>query len=108
LPGRHIATTKPAHKITKFGASSATSTLRRHLAEEHLYLWVSGCDNLNIKIQAKTVQKAVDEYRKARGQPTAPHAPDRQPYSNAGFVDAIVEFIVGDDQVWDDIYCDAH
>ncbi|KAJ7831395.1 hypothetical protein B0H14DRAFT_3464096 [Mycena olivaceomarginata] len=41
--------------------------------------WVEGCDQLKIPIKAKEAAKFVDAYREA-------------------FVDAIVEFIVSDDQ----------
>jgi len=52
---------------------------------------------LGISIKAKDAQSAVQTYR---GQSSGLESGNQRPsFSNERFVDAIVEFIVGDDQV---------
>ncbi|KAJ7433151.1 hypothetical protein FB451DRAFT_1064717, partial [Mycena latifolia] len=65
--------------------------------------WVAGCDQLKIPIKAKEAKKYVDDYRARKQHTTAstsePELPEpRTQFSQEAFVDAIVEFIVGDDQ----------
>jgi hypothetical protein len=86
----------------KFSKKTATGPLRKHLFETHLDAWISGCDELSIKILAKEAQPAVEGYRRQKGQTyTSPESDStkRKPYSKEAFVDAIIEFIAGDDQV---------
>ncbi|KAJ7763564.1 hypothetical protein DFH07DRAFT_738672, partial [Mycena maculata] len=90
-----------SHKKT-FSKNTSTGVLRKHLYENHLDVWVAGCDQLKINIKAKEAKPYVDDYR-ARKQTTAgasePEPPEpRTQFSQEAFVDAIVEFIVGDDQ----------
>lgn len=81
-----------------------SGVLRKHLYETHLDAWVSGCDQLKITIKAKEAKQHVDDYRRRKEQTTGA-APNSEPgkkrtqFSQEAFVDAIVEFIVGDDQV---------
>ncbi|KAH9972298.1 hypothetical protein BGW80DRAFT_1173296 [Lactifluus volemus] len=75
--------------------------MRRHLYDHHLDLWVPACDKLNISITAKEAQARVAEYRQRHGQtcPTDMTQPEtRRKFSSKAFVDAIMEFIVADDQ----------
>ncbi|KAJ6588091.1 hypothetical protein B0H19DRAFT_924346, partial [Mycena capillaripes] len=66
--------------------------------------WVEGCDQLKISITAKDALPHVDSYRARKGQHsgTAPNSEPagkkRTPFSQPAFVDALIEFIVGDDQ----------
>ncbi|KAJ7463220.1 hypothetical protein FB451DRAFT_1043180, partial [Mycena latifolia] len=91
-------------KLTTFSGSTSSGVLRKHLYENHLDAWVEGCDKLKITIKAKEAIKHVEEYRN-RKQHTTGTAPNPKPetkrtaFSQEAFVDAIVEFIVGDDQV---------
>jgi hypothetical protein len=66
-------------------------------------VWVEGCDQLKIPIKAKEAAKFVDTYcvRKHQkiGNTSNSEPGKRKPFSQEAFVDAIVEFIVGDDQV---------
>jgi hypothetical protein len=77
--------------------------LRRHLYENHLDSWVLGCDKLDIPIaNSKEAQRYVAEYRKRHGQgnTNGPERTDeRRRFSQEAFVDAVMEFIVADDQV---------
>ncbi|KAJ7030540.1 hypothetical protein C8F04DRAFT_961485, partial [Mycena alexandri] len=77
--------------------------LRKHLYENHLDAWVEGCDKLKIPINAKEASKHVDAYRSRKGQKTGASSNSepgqkRTEFSQEAFVDALVEFIVGDDQ----------
>lgn len=95
---RHIHSTDLSHKLTKFGINTATGPLRRHLYENHTELWLSDCERFGIEIKAKEVLSFIQEFRGEKGAARRdPNA--RKLYSNEAFVDAIVEFVVGDDQV---------
>jgi hypothetical protein len=89
-------------KPTLYSNGTGTGVMRRHLYDHHLDLWVPACDKLNISITAKEAQARVTEYRQRHGQtcPTDAKQPEmRRKFSSTGFVDAIMEFIVADDQV---------
>jgi hypothetical protein len=96
---RNLHATNTRHGLSTFSKGTATGTLRRHLIDRHLREWVSGCDQLGIEITAKSAQVPVHEYR--HGNPPASVSNDRKPYSKEAFMDAIVAFIVSDDQVCD-------
>jgi hypothetical protein len=93
---RNLHETDPSHDVAKFSERTGTGVLRRHLYEYHLSEWVKGCDQLGIQITAKGAMPAVNAFRGLRVEP---EETARKPFSNEAFVDAIVEFIVGDDQV---------
>jgi hypothetical protein len=99
--GRTDKATNPRRKVACFAKSTSTGTLRTHLATVHLHEWVAACDKEKIKISAKSVQELVTEYRNNNGEerPSKTGERKRKPYSRKGFVNAIVEFIVTDDQV---------
>jgi len=66
--------------------------------------WVEGCDRLKIPIKAKEAARYVDEYlvrkyQTTSGTSTSEPGKKRAQFSQEAFVDAIVEWIVGDDQV---------
>lgn len=86
-----------SHVIADFAMTTSTGTLRKHLAGEHIEKWVTGCDNLGIKITAEGVMPAVRKFR-AQPEPTSLEG-ERQEYTKEAFVEAILEFIVGDDLV---------
>lgn len=86
-----------------FGKRTATGNLRKHLFTHHLDIWVRTCDQLGITITAREAQPYLERYRVESGVPfqaTADGLP-RVPYSNEAFVDAIMTWIVADDQVCD-------
>ncbi|KAG1856571.1 hypothetical protein C8R48DRAFT_570968, partial [Suillus tomentosus] len=82
-----------------YSPTTTTGVLRRHLYEIHADMWIAACDQLKIVITAKCAQPAIGLYRKhhsgTRGpvNDNIPHAA----FSPAAFVDAILEFVVGDD-----------
>ncbi|KAJ7027234.1 hypothetical protein C8F04DRAFT_1399602 [Mycena alexandri] len=87
----------------KFASSTSSGVLRKHLYKNHLDAWVEGCDKLKIPINAKEASKHVDAYRSRKGQNTGASSNSelgqkRTEFSQEAFVDALVEFIVGDDQ----------
>ena len=77
--------------------TTSTGTLRKHLAGDHIEEWVTSCDNLDIKITAEGVLPAVRKFR-AQPEPTSLEG-ERQEYTKEAFVEAVLEFIVGDDLV---------
>jgi hypothetical protein len=94
---RHAHGIDPAYRVSSFGTTTGTSNLRKHLFTDHLEQWVSSCDQLKIPITAKA---ALPEVQKFRNEPAdTPLESERPDYSKSAFVDALVEFIVGDDQV---------
>ncbi|KAJ7898286.1 hypothetical protein B0H14DRAFT_2332277, partial [Mycena olivaceomarginata] len=89
---------------TKFVKLTSTGVLRKHLYEHHIDAWVEGCDQLKIPINAKEAARFVDAYRVHKHQKTgntsnSEPGKERRPFSQEAFVDAIVESIVGDNQV---------
>ena len=103
---RRMQATDPKHQVADFSKGTSTGTLHAHLCSKHIDDWVSSCDAANIKIKARTVQVEINEYRQSRGEATSEgNWKQWKTFSKEAFVDAIVEFIVADDQV-SIIYCD--
>ena len=96
---RQIKESTPDHKISTFGRSTSISVLRKHLLKNHIEQWVTICDNLKIPITAKSAEGPLRIFRK-EPDPTSLET-ERPTYSKDAFVDAIVDFIIGDDQVRD-------
>jgi hypothetical protein len=93
---RQLKESASDHKVSSFGHSTSTSVLRRHLYANHIEQWVTICDELKIPIMAKCAEEPVRQFRKD----PAPSAESERPtYSKEAFVDAIVDFVIGDDQV---------
>jgi hypothetical protein len=65
------------------------------LFEHHTEMWLIDCDRFRIKIKAR---EALDFIQEFHGEAGVDDPNVRIPYSNGAFVDAIVEFIIGDDQ----------
>jgi hypothetical protein len=87
----------PSHHVSTFGTTTSTSNLRKHLFTEHIATWLESCKDLNITI---TASAAVEAIRKFRKEPAAtPLESERPQYSREAFIDAIVDFVVGDDLV---------
>lgn len=87
----------PSHHISTFKDTTSTSTMRKHLFTDHVAEWVKSCEDLSIPITAPPALKAIQKFRK---EPAAtPLESERPQYSKEAFIDAIVDFVVGDDQV---------
>ena len=90
--------------VQKYSGGTSTTGLHNHLAIEHLEEWVDSCGQFNIKISGKEAKVLVANLQQRHGkhvqEPAVPGEwQGRQPYSNEAFIDAIVAWIVGDDQV---------
>ena len=85
------------HHISHFGINTSTSNLRKHLFADHIGDWVDSCQKLNIPITAVAALEAIRQYRK---EPVAtPLESERPQYSKEAFIDAMIDFVVGDDLV---------
>jgi len=63
---------------------------------------MKACEDLSIEITAKEARLFVDDYLKQKGRSRANQSGSktkRPKFTQEAFVDAIVEFIVADDQV---------
>jgi hypothetical protein len=83
--------------------STGTGVKRQHLVDCHIDTWIYSCDRLKIPITAKGVQDAVCDYRMRQGQansqPSTTDSITRSPFSQEAFINAIMNFIIADDQV---------
>ncbi|KAL4254558.1 Zinc finger BED domain-containing [Pleurotus pulmonarius] len=91
-----------SHIVNAYGLGTSTGGLRKHLYLDHLDSWVLACDHAGLKITAKEAQEFVTKFRQRHGNTLAdgerrPSAAAR-PYSPEAFVDAIIEWIIADDQ----------
>ena len=70
------------------------------MAHDHIHQWLSICNQKGIKVTAKSVAREIDEYHTSCGE-SIEHGSEatQQKFSKEGFVDAVVEWIVSDDQV---------
>ena len=98
--------TNPMIEVVSYSDTTSTTVLRKHLADNHLATWVQGCDQLNISISLSgKLKKDIEDYRrqtKSQGSPESTNEKSDQPrtqFSPEAFVDAIMEFIVANDQV---------
>ena len=98
---RHKHASGNRKNIHSFGLNTGTTTLHRHLVSEHIGDWVTSCDKLGIEITAETVAKEVANFRGESEQPEygTNKKPERRNYSCEAFVDAILAWVVADDQV---------
>jgi hypothetical protein len=71
--------------------------LRKHLFNDHIEKWITSCEKLNIRITATAAVEAIRMFRKEPA--TTSLESERPQYSKDAFRDALVDFIVGDDQV---------
>lgn len=89
--------------VAQYGKNTSTTVRRNHLCEFHPSAWIAACDKLGIDITAKSAQNTVRDYRKQHSQASLASAADpedlRKRFTPEAFVDAIVDFIVSDDQV---------
>ena len=76
--------------------------MRKHLFSEHIDDWVTACDDLKIPITATTAMEAVQKI--CQEPPATQLESERPEYSKEAFIDALVDFIVGDDLVCHKFY----
>jgi len=108
FPSSQRHETNPMVEVVSYSDTTSTTVMRKHLTDNHLATWVQGCDQLNISISSSgKMKKDIEDYRQqanieARGSPETANEKLDQPwteFSPEAFVDAIMEFIVGNDQV---------
>ena len=98
---RHKHASGNRKRVHSFGLNTGTTTLRQHLVLEHIGDWVTSCDKLGIEITAETVAKEVANFRGESEQPEygTNKKPECRNYLREAFVDAILAWVVADDQV---------
>ncbi|KZT27266.1 hypothetical protein NEOLEDRAFT_1193291 [Neolentinus lepideus HHB14362 ss-1] len=85
--------------------------MRKHLGEFHPEEWIDTCDRMGIRIKAQQSQHVVAAFHRRHNQHdllnemTNAMSTDRPLFSGEAFLDAIVEFIVADDQSINVIEC---
>jgi len=89
-----------------YDASCSTTTLRRHLANDHWEVWIMSCKKAGTEITStsKEVRRAFDKFERKHGRgdntmTSDGSLPVYRTYSPKAFLDAIVKWIVADDQV---------
>jgi hypothetical protein len=94
---RQLQQTNSKYDISVFKLTTGISNLRKHLFSFHIDQWVTCCDDLKISITAKDALAAV---RKFRDEPPETSMESEHPeYTKEGFVEALLEFVIGDDLV---------
>ena len=89
-------------EIKVFGVNTSTTVMRKHFYSAHLDEWVTTCDQLHIPITSNAAAEHVCNFRK---EPVPTSLESEWPeYSKEAFIDAIVDFVVGDDQVCGKFY----
>jgi hypothetical protein len=91
------------HHVASFGSGTGISNLRKHLIKDHLQAWTKACSDMGIEI---TACSALQHIRRLEGledaeddHPQYTKEADHPQYTKEAFVDALIEFIVGDDVV---------
>jgi len=88
---------------TSFSTTTGTSGLHKCLADYHLSTWISGCDQLDIEITVAAVQSQLIQHQQRQDWQSCDNTNgsslQAQEYSPEAFVDAIMEWIITDDQV---------
>jgi hypothetical protein len=96
---RKIHMVNSNHSVAHWAASTSISNIRRHFYNHHLMEWVTACDDLKIQISGTAAQEKVREFKNLPKDSELESS--RPSYSKEAFVDALTEFVVGDDQVCD-------
>ena len=79
-----------------YAESTASGPLRAHLLNRHAQEWVEACQEQNIALRGKEGEEAL---ARVSGVSVNRQAEARAPFTQDNFLDALVQFIVGTDQV---------
>ncbi|KAK0485399.1 hypothetical protein EDD18DRAFT_1111546 [Armillaria luteobubalina] len=97
---KEVGKSVPFHEY----GGKGTDSLRSHLICHHGDEWITACDELKIKISAKNAREAVWAYREKNpgtgvSEDMSPTDSHNREFSRETFIDVIMMFVVGDDQV---------
>ena len=84
-------------KVHPSAESTASGPLHAHLLNRHAQEWVEACQEQNIALRGKEGEEAL---AKVSGVPVNCQAEVQAPFTQDNFLDALVQFIVGTDQVF--------
>lgn len=94
---RQLHQTNPKHDISVFKLTTGISNLCKHLFSVHIDQWVTCCDDFKISITAKDALAAVHKFQDE--PPDTSIESEHPEYSKEGFIEALLEFVIGDDLV---------
>jgi hypothetical protein len=83
--------------VQKYGKSTSTGVLRKHLYIHHMEEWLVECARLKISIKAKEALEAIAAFQ---GVKPGSQTQQRQQFTQEHFIKALIEFIVATDQVF--------
>jgi hypothetical protein len=86
----------PKHSVSQWANGTGITNIRKHLFKHHIADWVKACDDKKIEIRGSAALSAV---RRFRNLPDSDLEANHPTYSKEAFVDALAEFVIGDDQV---------
>jgi hypothetical protein len=87
----------PKHEIISYGSNTSVTTVEKHFIEHHVADWVTACEDAKIPIRGSKGQAAARKFH--RLPPATNLETDRPKFSKEAFVDALTEYVVGDDLV---------
>ena len=88
----------PATTSQPLGSLQVPQTCKnKHLYGDHVKDWVTSCESLKIPITATAALAAISKFHNELV--ATPLEAEQPQYSKEAFIDAIVDFVVGDDQV---------
>ncbi|KAK0444960.1 uncharacterized protein EV420DRAFT_1484399 [Desarmillaria tabescens] len=89
-------------KQSDFGLKTSTNILRHHLLDFHVTAWLTKCEQLDIEVhmKQKAYRDAINNFQIKQGKQLPSSSGTMwRPYSKESFIDALVSWIVADDQV---------
>ncbi|KAF5338299.1 hypothetical protein D9758_015766 [Tetrapyrgos nigripes] len=93
----------PNHPVKSYEMSTGISNIRNHFSRAHKDVWFAACDRFKFKVGGR-YKLDYESWRHDQNLPAAEvgggniQAEERVPFSMGAFVDALVDFIVADDQ----------
>jgi hypothetical protein len=94
---RQLQQTNSKHDISVFKLTTGILNLCKHLFSFHIDQWITCCDDLKISITAKDALAAV--YKFWDEPPETSMESEHPEYTKEEFVEALLEFVIGDDLV---------
>ena len=100
MPDTRVRATPERGISFQYALQTSTGSLRYHLRRLHYDLYISTCKQEGWNDYLQEHKKPGYDANHATA-PAAPHGPSRSliPFSQEGLIDALVKFIVADDQV---------